>query len=163
MSLSHVEDTLKDHVRRFGRNLDYEDCLAEAWIAYLEALNSYRRVQGCCGWEKYLSLCVQEQLQALRSQRNQHIQIHSSLSLDHPSGEGDSPAGNWLPAQSGNFERTVLFRDYIGQLRSPMKEIAHYMAQGDSPEEVMECMSMTPAEFSYWTDCLREQLEKEYL
>lgn len=163
MSPPHAEDALEGYIRRFGRNLDREDCLAEVWIAYLEALGSYRRVQGCCGWEDYLSLCVQERLQVLRNQRNQHIRLHSGLSLDQPAGEGDSPAGNWLPAQNGNFERSFLFRDYIGQLRPPMKEIAHCMARGDSPEEVMERMSMTPAEFSYWKACLREQLEKEYL
>ena len=150
-------------IRRFGRGLEWDDCISEAWIAYMEAERSYHRYAGCCSWETYLSFRVQEALEELRRGRSRRIQLQSPFSLDQPLEENGTPAIQWFPSCQGSFENSLLFWDYVRRLDSPLREMAKNLAQGDSREEIMKEMNMDRAQYDFWRDTLRQELELSYL
>ena len=158
-----VNAVFSQYIARFAPGLDRSECLSELWIAYLEAGKSYPSVQGCCPWEDYLLIRVNEAIQALRAQRDRRFRIHSRLSLDQPVEENGPSMGSLFPARSGNFERSLLLWDYIDRLEPPLHTIAGRMAQGGSAEEIMGELTMDPQQFSHWKDLLRQSLEREYL
>lgn len=156
-------DVLASLVDHFCQGLNRSDCIAEAWIAFIEAEQSYHSFAGCCTWNVYLSFRVQERLAALRQARNQHIQLQSPFSLDQSIDEKGKTALDLFPSCQGNFEGSVLFWDYVRHLDSPLREMAQYLAQGDSREEVMAELGMDQTQFDFWRDTLREELELSYL
>ena len=74
---------IRRQVAHYGHHLDEEESLGEAWRAYLEADNTYSKVEGCCSFPTYAAYCIEECLEQMRQKRNAHISLESRLSLDH--------------------------------------------------------------------------------
>ena len=74
---------IRRQVAHYGHHLDEEESLGEAWRAYLEADNTYSKVEGCCSFPTYAAYCIEECLEQMRQKRNAHISLESRLSLEH--------------------------------------------------------------------------------
>lgn len=148
-------------VRRFGKGLPEEDCLSEAWRAYLEASRDYRRVAGCCRFSTFAAMYIEEALDTMRQRRNRRIALESSFSLDDtPDGCYETFGMRYFPT-SGDFSARVVLWEYVRGLgeekdrllrglyrRMPDTEIME--EQGLSPERYYAILQELQEDFSDW-------------
>ena len=102
---------IRRQVAHYGHHLDEEESLGEAWRAYLEADNTYSKVEGCCSFPTYAAYCIEECLEQMRQKRNAHISLESRLSLDHNLEENDETFGQRFFRAQGDFTNAVALWD----------------------------------------------------
>ena len=129
---------IHQEVRRHRGSMDEEECLSEAWRAFLEARYSYRWVAGCCGFRAYAAVCIQESLDLMRRRRNQRISLESRLSLDMCfEGSAESVGARYF-RKVGDFSGWVILKDMIERQEEPKRRVLWQMLQGLSDAEIME-------------------------
>lgn len=86
----------RELLRGSGIRLDMGEFEGNAGLVYWEALGTYPAYEGCCGWDSYFAVQIQELIQEMSRQRSRQIRLESSLSLDQPCGEARRPAAEFV-------------------------------------------------------------------
>lgn len=124
----------------YGRGAEPDDLRSEAWLACLEADNSYCKCAGCCAYDEYLFLYVRESLRRVRVQRNRRFAVQSRLSFEDGQDEGAGAVTNWLPkscqGDMWGVETCVELADFLEQLLPEEWTVLKRMMEDDSSGKI---------------------------
>lgn len=135
-------------LQKCPRVLDEEECLSEAWRAFLEARHGYRRVAGCCDFATYAAFCIQERMDLLRRRRNVRISLESGLSLDLCfDGSNESVGSRYYTGRVGDCVAYVLLQDWIERQEALGRHIVRRMLRGMEDQEIMEEMGINAHQY----------------
>ena len=93
-----------------GSGLNYEECLAEGWLAYVEAKQKLS-VFSEQFW-KNISIEIVERLTEIRKDRNRKMALESKLSLDQTIGDSREDIRSILFPVQGDFTNGVILWQY---------------------------------------------------
>lgn len=139
-----VSHFLHDQVRRYGKHLDTEECLAEVWRAYLEAVHTYRNVAGCCSFLTYASIRTEEAIQDMQRRQNERYARESPLSLDACYDGCPETIGQRYFRKSGDFTKQVALWDFARRQGTIQYRILRQLDSGYTDHEIMERDHLPP-------------------
>ena len=147
---------IRRQVAHYGHHLDEEESLGEAWRAYLEADNTYSKVEGCCSFPTYAAYCIEECLEQMRQKRNAHISLESRLSLDHNLEENDETFGQRFFRAQGDFTNAVALWDYMQRQGEEKFRVLRQMNLLYTDGEIMKSNGLDPRSYYQMLKDLQE-------
>ena len=134
-----------------------EDCLAEGWVALLQAKKDYARYAGCCSLWDFAALCIRQHFNMLQTQRNARIALESNYSLNKMTGE--PPPLTQLPKIHGDCSNRVALWDYIERQSPDMQYILRRLYRQDTPEEIIAEGRVSAREYQYLIADIQESFQ----
>ena len=138
-----------------GSGLNYEECLAEGWLAYVEAKQKLS-VFSEQFWQNILIEIV-ERLAEIRKDRNRKMALESKLSLDQTIGDSREDIRSILFPVQGDFTNGVILWQYAKSLGKTKYKMMQCMAQEMEDADIIEKLHMT-SELYYK---LKEELKND--
>lgn len=142
---------------QYGGGLEYEECLAEGWVTYIEA----RQVISIFSkqfWQLITNEIV-ERFAEMRKTRNRKISLESRLSLDQKIGDSKEDIRSILFPVQGDFTNGVILWQYAKSLGEKKYQMMQCMSQGEEDEYIMDKLHMT-SDFYY---ALKEELKTDMM
>ena len=158
-----VQKFIDKMCKRYGKNLDQEECQSECWFAYWEARTFYPRYEGCCDFWTYAFFRIKNKLDALRKIRNQRISEESPFSLNQMVLDTGKEAEETMlfPIQ-GDFTNGVMLWDCAYRLGWMKHQIMRKLSLQETDQEIMESLHLNLCEYCRMKQELRRDLQ-EYL
>lgn len=156
-----VQKFIDKMCRRYGKNLDQEECQSESWCAYWEARTFYPQYQGCCDFWTYAFLRIKNKLELIRQTRNQRISGESPFSLNQMVADTRKEAVEIVlfPIQ-GDFTNGVMLWDYAYRLGWIKHQIMRRLSLRETDEEIMQSLHLNLYEYYRMKQELRQDLQK---
>ncbi len=133
-----ADQFIREQIYLHGTRMDVEECRQEGWRAFLEARETYHRVEGCCTFRRYAEHLLQDAFRRMRKARNERIVLESVLSLDQPFGEATETVGmRCFPGATNDCSNIVALRDYICRQGPAKARIIWQLYHQMDPQEVM--------------------------
>ena len=136
-----------------GSGLEYEECLAEGWLAYIEARQRLS-VFDKQFWKK-ITIEIIGRFAEMRKTRNRKISLESHLSLDQKIGDSREEIQSILFPAQGDFTNGVILWQYAKSLGKTKYQMMQYMSQGIEDAYIIDRLHMT-SDFYYE---LKEELK----
>lgn len=140
-----------------GGGLEYEECLAEGWVTYIEARQIIS--VSCKHFWQLIANEIIERFAEMRRTRNRKISVESRLSLDQNIGDSKEDIRSILFPVQGDFTNGVILWQYAKSLGEKKYQMMQYMSQGEEDEYIMDKLRMT-SDFYYE---LKEELKTDML
>ena len=150
----------RELLRGSGIRLDMGEFEGNAGLVYWEALGTYPAYEGCCGWDSYFAVQIQELIQEMSRQRSRQIRLESSLSLDQPCGEARRPAAEFVGLPQGDFTNGVALRDYLSRLEAKKQWLAKQYCNKETDEDILARTKMDRRDLALLKHELRKDMER---
>lgn len=135
--LSQVLAYSRGILERSGIRLDPEEFEGNALLVYWESLSTYPAYEGCCSWESYCEVRLQEMIRKMCHQRSRRLRVESDFSLDQPWGETQRPAAEFIGPPRGDFTNGVAFWDYVDRLEEDKRWLIRCYCNKETDEEIL--------------------------
>jgi len=153
---AEADQFIRKQVAPYQLKWTEEDCLAEGWVALPEAKEDYAGHEGCCSFLNFAALCIHQNFEMLRTQRNARISPESNYSLNKT--PGDFLPLTQSPQIHGDFSNSVALRNYIERQNPDMQYILRGLCRQDAPEEIITEGRISPWEYH----CLIADIQKSF-
>ena len=150
----------REVLRRSDVRLDREEFEGLAGLACWEALRTYPAYEGCCSWESYCEVRLQEMIREMCHQRSRRLRVESDFSLDQPWGETQRPAAEFIGPPRGDFTNGVAFWDYVDRLEEDKRWLVRCYCNKETDEEILARTDMARNDLIRLKQALRRDMER---
>ena len=157
-SVPEYEPFIEYCVDRYGRHMDREECTAEAWSVLLQARKTYSRFAGCCSFEAYVEIRMEQRMDQLRTERNERIAVESPVSLDMMYYDTNESMRDHIPRKTNDCSAGVALWDYARRLGPEKYAVLRMISQTYTKEEIMEARHISQE----WYRILMEDIENDF-